>query len=173
MSAAVSGRRPGALLVLVALAVALKRTSPWPAPVLTLGVMATITALLGLTAVAWVRADRAMHPFGPELRAVAPFVPPPGTAPDTFDRRTASDHPEVTRYWHVAGSAQSACGPALARFRTWADRDTVTNLLPDPPASCYFRGRRGENVAELDVFDPSIGPTGTAMLTIHARRAAP
>lgn len=160
----------GALLVLVALAVALKWTSPSPAPTLTVGVMVTITALLGLTGLAWVTADRAMHPFGPELRAVAAFVPPLGRSPTTFDRRTASDHPEVTRFWHVAGSAQSVCGPALASFRAWADGDTVTNLLPGPPASCYFRGRRGGDLAELDVFDPSTGPTGTALLTLHARR---
>jgi len=160
----------GALVVLVAVAVALKWASPWPAPALTVGVMATITALLGLTGVALVTADHSMHPFGPELRAVAAFVPPPGSA-HTSDLREASDAPEVTRYWHVAASAQSVCGPALASFRAWADRDTVSDLLPGPPADCYFRGRRGEDVAELTVVDPSTGPAGTALLGIHAQRS--
>jgi len=113
-----------------------------------------------------------MHPFGPELRTLAAFVPPPGTAPASFDRRTASDHPEVTRYWHVAGRAQAACGPALASFQAWADRATITNLLPGYPASCYFRGRRGGELVDLDVFDPSTGYPGPTSLTIHIRRAS-
>jgi len=159
-----------ALLVLVAVAIALKWTSPEPGSMLTVGVMVTITALLGLTGLAWVTANRSMHPFGPELRAIAAFAPPLGAARDTSTDAKASDYPEVTRFWDVAGSAPAVCGPALASFQAWADRDTVTNLLPRDPASCYFRGRRGEDVAELIVVESSTGPTGPALLTLHVQR---
>jgi hypothetical protein len=64
------------------------------------------------------------------------------------------------------------CGSALASFQAWADQETVTNLLPGHPASCYFSGRRGEESVRLDVFDPSTGPTGSTSLSIDVRRAS-
>jgi len=158
-----------ALVVLVAIAVGIRWTAPLPTATLTAGIMVAITTLLGLTGLAWIRADHALHPFGSELHAVAAFVPPPG-ATRKFDSRMASDHPEVTRYWNLGGPAQAACGPTLARFRTWADPDTVSNLLPSSPTSCYFQGRRGEDLVQLNVFDPLTGPTSTSTLSIQARR---
>jgi len=160
----------GALVVLFAVAIGLKWISPGPTSTLTVGVTVAIVTLLGLNGLAWVRADRAMHPFGVELRAVAAFVPPPGATRYRSDSRAASEHPEVIRYWNLAAAAQADCVPALASFKEWADPGTVTNLLPTRPMSCYFQGRRGEDMVQLDVFDSPTGLERTAILSIRTRR---
>lgn len=56
-----------------------------------------LSLVLGLTGLASVVADRAMKPFGPELRAAKAFIPPAG-AEQRFDGRRASGNPKVTRY---------------------------------------------------------------------------
>ena len=76
---------------------------PVPDHLLSAGVAVAVSTVLGLVGLAWVNADRSMHPFGPELRVVSSFPALPG-AGRRFDTREASDHPEVKRYWDVAGS---------------------------------------------------------------------
>jgi hypothetical protein len=163
---------PGALavLVLVAVAVSIRWIGPDSGPALTGGVAVAITTVLGLVGLAWVSADRAMHPFGPELRALAAFAPPPG-AEQRFDGRRASDHAEVTRYWYVPGAIPDVCRTATGRFETWADPDTVVNPLPRVHDACWFKALRGPEVVELRVSKPYPDRPGTVSVSVVARRA--
>jgi hypothetical protein len=164
--------RPGALavVVLVAVAVGIRWIGPESGPALTAGVAVAITTVLGLVGLAWVSADRAMHPFGPELRALAAFAPPPGAEP-RFDSATASDHAAVTRYWYVPGAIPDACRTATVRFDAWADPGTVVDALPRVHDGCWFRARRGREVVELSVSKPSPDRPGAVSLSVVARRA--
>ncbi len=157
------------LVALLAVAVGIGWIRPLASTRLTAGVAVTISLGLALTGLAWVNAERALNPFGPELRALATFTPPPGAQPD-YESRSASTHPEVTRRWRIGGTPQELCAPSVARLEGWADAGTVANVLPSYPESCFFRGRRGQHDVELIVSESVRDQSGTAVLSLRVRR---
>ena len=159
-----------AALVLIAVAVGIRWIAPAPGTTLTAGVAVTLGLVLGLTGLNWVAADRALHPYGPERRAVASFVPPPG-ATVRSEGRTASDHPAVRRYWSVPGSVASVCPVAVERLTAWADPGTVVKKFPLQKGSCSYDARRGRHAVELSVSEPGPDEDGVAVVGLHVRRA--
>ncbi len=157
-----------AILALLAIAVGIRWITPVPSSALTTGVAVAISTVLGLVGLAWVVADRSMHPFGPERRALAAFSPPPEAEYDG-DASSASDHPEVTRYWDAPGSLATMCGSTVARVEAWADPATTVNVLPEDHGSCYYRAQRGQHRIELIVSDYRT-PPGTVQLSVKVRR---
>lgn len=151
-------------LVLLAVAVGVRWTAPLPSRVLTAGVAVTVSAVLGGVGLAWVVADRSMHPYGPELRAVAAYEPPPG-ATRRFDSREASDHPAVTRYWQASGTEADVCRAAVERFNAWADPGTSQRAT----SGCYYKAERGRHHVELIVQGYGMAP-GTASISVKVRR---
>lgn len=158
--------------VLIAVAVGIRWIRPEPSRVLTAGIAVTVSLVLGLTGLAWVAADRAMHPYGPELRAVSAFVPPAG-AERRGTKREASENPEVAGYWHVPGSVAAVCTLAVGQFERWADPGTVVNEDPARPTSCRFRALRSGRPAELSVSGPYEHTAGRAFLSLEVRRRGP
>lgn len=159
-----------AAVVLAGLATAIWRISPPPGTALTAGVAVAISMVLGLTGLAWEVADRALAPYGPEVRAVAEFVPPAG-ATYTFDVRRASERPEVVRHWDLPASSADACAGAVERFAAWADPGTVVKRFPSQPRSCSHDGRRGPHVVQLLMSDVARIATGDGTLLVTVRRA--
>lgn len=151
-------------LVLLAVAVGIRWTAPLPSSVLTAGVAVTVSTVLGGVGLAWVVADRAMHPYGRELRAVAAYEPPPG-AIRRFDSREASDHPAVTRYWQAAGAEADVCRAAVERFNAWADPGSSQRAT----SGCYYKAERGPHHVELIVQDYGMAPA-TASISVKVRR---
>ena len=158
-----------ATLVLVAVAVGVGWIRPDPSEVLTAGVAVTVSVVLGLTGLAWVAADKAMHPFGPELRAVAAFVAPEGAEAGGESTR-ASENPEVTRYWYVPGTTASVCPAAVRQFQAWADPATVVDERPRNARSCHLRALRAGRPAELRVSGPFPDRPGRVLLAVEVRR---
>ncbi len=159
-----------AALLLLAVAVGLRWIAPEPEKVLTAGVAVAVSVVLGFTALAWVHADRALHNYGPELRAIDAFLPPAG-ARAGHDVRWASNHPEVQRSWRVPAPAENLCRSAVERFEAWADPGSVMKTFPGNQSSCSHRGRRGPDNVELLVSDPAPGPLGQGLVIVTARRA--
>jgi hypothetical protein len=155
-------------LVLLAIAAGVRWTAPDPSRVLTAGVAVALTTVLGGVGLAWVVADRAMRPYGPELRAIAGYVPPPG-ATYRFDAREASDHPEVTRYWQAPGTVRDVCRTAADHLAGWVDAGTtVTSSATD--TGCSYRAERGGDHVVLYVQSYGM-PPGTVSVTVKVRRA--
>ena len=152
-------------VVLLAVAVGLRWIELPSSEVLTGGVAVTVSIVLGLTGLAWVHADRALHNYGPELRAVAAFVPPSG-ATEPHDVRRASANPEVKRSWRVPTPLDDLCRRSVERFEAWADPGSVAKVLPKASSSCSHRGRRGPDQVELLVGEWADGGS----LQIVARR---
>jgi hypothetical protein len=138
----------GVGVVLVAMAISLRCVARSVSPALTTGALVVVAGMLGMMGAAWVHDDHALHPFGPELEALATFEPPPG-ATHEFDARYPSDHPDVKRFWRVPGSMEEVCRAAVPLVEAWADAATVTNVLPQAATSCFFRGRRREHLVEM------------------------
>jgi len=159
----------GVGVVLVALAVGVRWAARSVGPALTTGTLVVIAGMLGVMGAAWVHADHALHPFGPELEALATFEPPPG-ATYAFDARYASDHPEVKRFWRVPGSMEEVCRAAVPLVEAWADAATVTNVLPQAARSCFYRGRRGAHLVEMIVSEPYRAPFDSATLSLRLVR---
>lgn len=159
-----------AALLLLAVAVGLRWTAPEPEEVLTAGVAIAVSVVLGFTGLAWVHADRALHNYGPELRAVDAFVPPAGALAG-HDVRWASAHPEVQRSWRVPAPAENLCPQAVERFQAWADAGSVVKTFPNIPSSCSHKGRRGPDKVELMVSEPAHGRQGQGVVIVKARRA--
>jgi hypothetical protein len=105
-----------------------------------------------------------MHPYGPELRAVASYEPPPG-ATRRFDSREASDHPAVTGYWQASGTEAAVCRAAVERFTAWADPGTSQPAT----SGCYYKAERGRHHVELIVQEYGMAP-GTASISVKVRR---
>jgi hypothetical protein len=166
---ALMGPAAVAVLVLVAVAVGIRWTSPDPDQLLTAGVAVAVSTVLGLVGLAWVNADRSMHPYGPELRAVSSFPAPPG-AGHRFDTREASDHPEVSRYWEVAGSLAEVCRVATASFTGWAEPGTVAKASKYVPEACWLKAGRAGEAVELQVSERSPDHTGSVLVVVSARR---
>ncbi len=159
-----------AALLLLAVVVGLRWIAPEPEEVLTAGVAIAVSVVLGFTGLALVHADRALHNYGPELRAVDAFVPPAG-APAGHDVRRASNHPEVQRSWRVPAPAENLCPQAVERFQAWADAGSVVKTFPKSSSSCSHEGRRGPDNVELLVAEPAHGPQGQGLVIVKARRA--
>ena len=157
-------------LLLLAVAVGLRWIAPEPEAVLTAGVAIAVSVVLGFTGLAWVHADRALHNYGPELRAIDAFVPPAGAGAGR-DVRWASNHPQVQRAWRVPAPAEDLCRNAVEHFRTWADPGSVVKTFPGIQSSCSHKGRRGPDNVELLVSDPAHGPEGQGLVIVKARRA--
>ena len=155
-------------LVLLAVAVGISWTAPAPSRALTAGVAVAISTVLGGVGLAWVVADHAMRPYGRELRAVAAYEPPPG-ATHRRDRREASDHPEVTRYWQVPGTVSDVCLVAVDRLNGWVDRGTVAKSAPRSN-DCNYLAERGPHHVELSVNAYGM-PPGMASVRLAVRRA--
>jgi hypothetical protein len=166
---ALMGPAAVAVLVLVAVAVGIRWVSPVPDQLLTAGVAVGVSAVLGLVGLAWVNADRSMHPFGPELRAVSSF-PAPSGAGHHFDSREASDHPEVSRYWEVAGSLAEVCRAATASFSGWAEPGTVAQASKYVPDACWLKASRAGDIVELQVSDRAPDHAGSVLVVVSARR---
>lgn len=158
-----------AALVLLALAVGLRWIAPASQTVLSAGVAVAVVGVLGLTGLVWVHADRALHNYGPEVRALDAFVAPAG-AVRSGDVRRASEHPEAQRSWRVPAPAEDLCRRAVERFEAWADPGSVTKTFPNMPSSCSHKGRRGADRVELLVSDPAHGPQGQGLVIVTARR---
>lgn len=158
-----------ATLVLLAIAAGVRWTAPDPSRALTAGVAVAIMTVLSLVGLAWVVADRAMHPFGPEMRAVAAFSPPPA-ARHAWDGSRASDRPEFSRHWEAPGSLEAVCADAVARFEAWAHPAPAVNVLPRSGRSCYYRAQQERHRIELNVSDYG-APAGTVRLSVTVRRA--
>ncbi len=164
-----TGKAAVATLALLAIAIGIRWIAPVPSSALTAGIAVAITTVLGLVGLAWVVADRSMHPFGPERRALAAFSPPPEAEHDR-DVSTASDHPEVARFWDAPGPLSGICASTVTRFEAWADPATVVNLLPKDQGSCYYQAQRGQHEVKLIVVDHPT-PPGTVLLMVSARLA--
>jgi hypothetical protein len=85
-------------------------TAALPIGTLAAGAAVAVAAVLGFSGLVWVHADRALHNYGPERRAVDAFEPPAGAIAGHDVR------------WGIGPSrGATPVSRAVERFEAWAD----------------------------------------------------